>query len=82
MNELIDTSHRVLRIRSQMKDLGSYEVSDIVKVMKKDIDSILNPEKKQIEKFFKKYKKSNKEAFVVVHNLMRWISWIAIVIVY
>ena len=37
LNELIDTSHRVLRIRSQMKDLGSYEVSDIVKVMKKDI---------------------------------------------
>lgn len=64
MSELIDTSHRVLRIRSQMKDLGSYEVSDIVKVMRNDIDSILNPEKGPIERFYKKYTKSKKKAYI------------------
>lgn len=64
MSELIDTSNRVLRIRSQMKDLGSYEVSDIVKKMHKDIDSILNPEKGQIEKFYSKYKKSKKTTYI------------------
>lgn len=64
LNELIDTSHHVLRIRSQMKDLGSYEVSDIVKVMQKDIDSILNPEKGRIEKFYKKYANSKKNNYI------------------
>ena len=33
LSELIDTSNRVLRIRSQMKDIGSYEVSDKIKIM-------------------------------------------------
>lgn len=64
LNELIDTSHRVLRIRSQMKDLGSYEVSDIVKVMKNDIDTILNPEKGQIEKFYTKYVDLKKDNYI------------------
>ena len=64
LNELIDTSHHVLRIRSQMRDLGSYEVSDIVKIMQKDIDSVLNPEKGPIEKFYKKYSESKKDSYV------------------
>lgn len=64
LNELIDTSHHVLRIRSQMRDLGSYEVSDIVKVMQKDIDSVLNPEKGSIEKLFKKYSESKKDNYI------------------
>ncbi len=64
LSELIDTSHRVLRIRSQMKDLGSYEVSEIVKVMRNDIDSILNPEKGPIEKFYKKYTKTKKTTYI------------------
>lgn len=53
INELVDTSHRVLRIRSQMMDIGSYEVSDIVDTMQLQIDRILNPDKTQIERFFK-----------------------------
>lgn len=64
LNELIDTSHHVLRIRSQMRDLGSYEVSDIVKVMQKDIDSVLNPEKGPIEKFYKKYTDSKNNVYI------------------
>lgn len=55
LSELIDTSNRVLRIRSQMKDIGSYEVSDKILVMKGEIDSILNPDKGNIERLFKKY---------------------------
>lgn len=52
MNELIDTANRVLRIRSQMMDIGSYEVSDIVDSMENEMDEILNPDKKQIEKYY------------------------------
>ena len=64
LTELIDTSNHVLRIRSQMKDLGSYEVSDIVKIMKSDIDSILNPEKEQIEAHYKKYTDSKNNNYI------------------
>lgn len=64
MNELIDTAERVLRIRSQIKDIGTYEVSDKVDSMKFRIDEILNPDKAQLEYFFKKYAKSGKIAYV------------------
>lgn len=64
MNELLDTSERVLRVRTQMKDVGTYEVSDKVDAMKIVIDSILNPEKKQLEKYYKRYAKSGKIAYV------------------
>ena len=64
MNELLDTSEHVLRVRSQIKDVGTYEVSDKVDEMKKVIDSILNPEKKQLEKYYKRYAKSGKIAYV------------------
>jgi predicted RND superfamily exporter protein len=57
LNELMDTSACVLRIRSQMMDIGSYEVSDKAKLMKVVIDSILNPNKPEIEKLYKKYDK-------------------------
>lgn len=53
MNELVDTANRVLRIRSQMMDIGSYEVSEIVDSMERQMDEILNPDKKQIENYFK-----------------------------
>ena len=61
LSELIDTTNRVLRIRSQMKDIGSYEVSDKIDIMEGEIDSILNPDKGNIERLFKAYttKKSN-----------------------
>lgn len=52
LNEFIDTASRVLRIRSQMMDIGSYEVSDIVDTMEQEMDDILNPDKKQIEEFY------------------------------
>lgn len=54
MNELLDTSKCVLRIRSQIKDIGSYEISDKAILMRKEIDSILNPDRTQIEYYYSK----------------------------
>lgn len=54
MKELLDTANTTLRIRSQMKDLGSYEVSEKVDSMKLRLDEILNPEKKDLERYYKK----------------------------
>lgn len=54
MKELLDTANTTLRIRSQMHDIGSYEVSDKVDSMQRKIERILNPDKPQIEKYYKK----------------------------
>ena len=64
MTELMDTSERVLRIRSQIRDIGTYEVSDKVDSMRVRIDSILNPDKPLLERYFKDYSKSGKIAYV------------------
>jgi predicted RND superfamily exporter protein len=60
IKELVDTAHTTLRIRTQMKDLGSYEVAHKVDSMKVKIDRILNPEKPEIERLFAKVEKGNK----------------------
>jgi len=57
INELIDTSTYVVRIRTQMKDLGSYEISDHIDELEVHLDTILNPNRKDIEKFYKGYRK-------------------------
>ncbi len=54
LKELVDTSKFVLRVRTQMRDIGSYEVSDEVAMVKSRIDSIMNPEKKDIERLYTK----------------------------
>ena len=61
IKELVDTAHTTLRIRTQMKDLGSYEVAHKVDSMKLKIDHILNPEKPDIERMFAKVEKGNKK---------------------
>ncbi len=61
LKELIDTASTTLRIRTQMKDVGSYVVADQVKKMKKEIDLILNPEKPTIENHFAKVQKGKKQ---------------------
>lgn len=53
ISEFVDTANRVLRIRSQMMDIGSYEVSDVVDSMQLQMDKILNPDRGRIEKFYK-----------------------------
>lgn len=56
IKELIDTNTTTLRIRTQMRDIGSYEIADQVFEMKTQIDAVLNPDKNDIERFFKKIK--------------------------
>ena len=54
LKELVDTSACVLRVRTQMKDIGSYEVADKVDTIKARIDEIMNPDKKEFERMYKK----------------------------
>jgi len=62
LKNLIDTSNTTLRIRMQMRELGSYKVSDKVDLLRLKVDSILNPEKKDYERLYTKYLKGNKAA--------------------
>ncbi len=59
LKELVDTNTYNVRIRTQMMDLGSYEVAQKVDSMRTAIDKIFNPEKNQIERQFKKYDGKN-----------------------
>jgi predicted RND superfamily exporter protein len=61
IKELVDTTSFILRVRTQMKDLGSYQVSDEVAMVKTRIDSIMNPDKKDIERLFGKVEAGKKE---------------------
>ncbi|MEN9997669.1 MAG: hypothetical protein RI922_659 [Bacteroidota bacterium] len=60
IKELVDTTHFILRVRTQMKDIGSYQVSDQVAKVKANIDSIMNPDRKDIERLFKKVEAGKK----------------------
>ncbi len=53
LKQLADTNEMILRIRTQMLDLGSYEVAAIVKDLKLKIDQTLNPDKETLEKLYK-----------------------------
>ncbi len=57
IKELVDTTNHILRVRTSMKDLGSYEVEDEVHLIQKRIDSIMNPDKPQLEGYYSNVKK-------------------------
>ncbi len=57
IKELVDTTNHILRVRTSMKDLGSYEVEDEVHLIQKRIDSIMNPDKPQLESYYSNVKK-------------------------
>jgi uncharacterized protein len=52
LKELVDTNAMILRIRSQILDLGSYEIAELGATLNKEIDAILNPDKKQLEDLY------------------------------
>ena len=54
LKELVDTTNFILRVRTQMKDIGSYEVADEVAIIRNKIDRIMNPDKKDIERLYAK----------------------------
>jgi uncharacterized protein len=62
LKELVDTSHTTLRIRTQMMDLGSYEVATKVDSMRVNIDKIFNPDRAVWEGLYKKATKKDVEA--------------------
>lgn len=54
MKELLDTTNTTLRVRMQMKDLGSYEVTSKVEELTHAFDSILNPTRGEMEAYYDK----------------------------
>ena len=61
LKDLVDTTTCTIRIRCQMKDIGSIEVYNKVNSLKVQVDEILNPTKKEIERFYKISKKSKQK---------------------
>lgn len=61
IKELVDTSNTTLRIRTQMRDIGSYEVAQKVDSMKLRLDRIFNPDKEVIEAYFAQIKAGKNE---------------------
>ncbi len=62
LKNLVDTAHHTLRIRMQMKDVGSYKVADKVDSLRREVDEILNPDKRSLERLFSKVEKGDKSA--------------------
>jgi predicted RND superfamily exporter protein len=63
LKDLVDTANTTLRIRTQMKDLGSYSVAQKVDTLKLEVDALMNPEREEWERLFKKYEKSDHTCF-------------------
>ena len=63
IKELVDTTNKIIRIRTQMRDIGSYEVTDEVEMVRTRIDKILNPDRKRIEFLYAKAQKGNKDYY-------------------
>lgn len=62
LKNLVDTTHHTLRIRMQMKDVGSYKVADKVDSLRGEVDEILNPDKRSLERLFSKVEKGDKKS--------------------
>jgi predicted RND superfamily exporter protein len=62
LKNLVDTTHNTLRIRMQMKDIGSYKVAYKVDSLRKEVDKILNPDKENMERLYSKIEKGDKKA--------------------
>ena len=61
LKDLVDTTTCTIRIRCQMKDIGSIEVHDKVNSLKIQVDEILNPTKRDIERLYKISKAANQK---------------------
>jgi len=66
LKELLDTNAMVLRIRSQMLDLGSYEIADLGKELNTEIDAILNPDKAKLEDLYDNLEEGDFKAYQVI----------------
>jgi predicted RND superfamily exporter protein len=78
LKDLVDTTTCTIRIRCQMKDIGSIEVHDKVNSLKIQVDEILNPTKREIERLYKISKASNqKKRFNYIDSIFEANSSIA-----
>lgn len=68
LKELVDTSSCTMRIRTSMKDTGSYEVGDQMTKVSSKLDSIFNPEKKALEKYYTVFSKGKKSYLDSIFN--------------
>ena len=59
IKELIDTANTTLRIRMQIYDLGSYEISDKMDKISAMMDSVLNPDFDQAMRFYQGFEKGD-----------------------
>jgi predicted RND superfamily exporter protein len=59
IKDLVDTTSKNIRIRAQMKDLGSYIVAHKVDSLKLKIDRLFNPDQEKIEAYFVEFEKGN-----------------------
>ncbi len=55
LKELLDTANTTLRIRTQILDIGSYEIAELTEQLSLKIDSVLNPDKHEVERFYEAY---------------------------
>lgn len=63
LKELVDTSKTTLRVRMQMADIGSYEIAAKVDTLNRELDLILNPEKKVLEAYWAKIEQGDKSYY-------------------
>lgn len=61
IKELVDTAKTTLRVRTQLQDIGSYDVAKRADLIEGKIDSILNPDKVQIETYYSSLNEGKKE---------------------
>lgn len=62
IKEVLDTNSQHIRVRCQMKDLGSYDVAQKVKHLKTTVNHILNPNKDALERYYAMISRPKDEA--------------------
>ena len=69
LKELVDTANTTLRIRTQILDIGSYEIAELKDTLNVKIDKALNPQKEEVERFYAKYKEGDNSYIDSIINL-------------
>jgi predicted RND superfamily exporter protein len=62
IKEVLDTNSQHIRVRCQMKDLGSYDVAQKVAHLKTTVNRILNPSKDALERYYAMISRPKDEA--------------------
>jgi predicted RND superfamily exporter protein len=60
-NNFIDTTGRITRVSVQIADIGSLEMEKVTQTMQTVVDTILNPDKAQVDSLLRLYKNATTE---------------------